>query len=162
MDYNQRDYYHDAAKKRLLQYIQKNNLSISPTQALSDIQERLKNSDLTINFQLNILLDERLTQSDEHLNAFMLTEDQHSQDYLTQRNEAELHYFYFPESEFPSKPEAIRSRPHYAALNYANNPSGSAPGYGHAFLKLKPNVKHKSTYSCDDSYTVYDYYMAFM
>lgn len=161
-DYNQRDYYQNAAKRRLLEYIQKNHLSISPSQALANIQQRLQDCDLTINFPLNLLSEERFMQSDEHLNAFMLKEDRHSQEYLQMRGDAEKHYFNFSESELPSTPESQRARPHYAALNYANNPSGSAPGYGGAFFKLKPNVKYRTTYSCDDSYTVYDYYMAFL
>ncbi|STY28323.1 Protein of uncharacterised function (DUF3626) [Legionella wadsworthii] len=161
-DYKNRHYYHNAAKERLLEYIKASNLSITPSEAITAIQKRFRDSDLTINFKLDLLLDDTLTASDEHFNAYMLTNDGLSPEYLEKRNKAEQYYFNFSETETLDNPETQRSRPHYAALNYANNPSGSSPGYGSGFFKLKSAVKHRCTFSSEDTYTVYDCYLAFL
>lgn len=154
-----------AIKDKLGKYIKKNNLQISTQQAFSLILNRFKESDLVINVPMERFLEQQFVDSEEHFNAFMLTSNLHSDGYIKKRNEAENYYFKYDESlkkERPKEEYDKRSRPHYATLNYSKNPSGSAPGYGLAYLKLKKEVKHRCTFASNDIYETYDYYSAYV
>ncbi|WP_193047682.1 DUF3626 domain-containing protein [Mycolicibacterium baixiangningiae] len=140
---------------------------------VADMVELLANSRITINFTIDESLEALLSDSGQHFylnrwqrGAYPATEADH-------RDETEQMTGQYgghepePGGESPEVAHARRrvnkylsrespnfrpaARPRYGALDYGRSLNGAAPGYGNSFLVLKEHVKHRATFTANDS-----------
>jgi hypothetical protein len=131
------------------------------------ITERLRDSDLTINFRAHLFFD-KFPGSDRYFNQFESGSSQWLDDEAkATRNEVEQKLMGYNEPNqgaytyggSPVAEDRINTlgslgsvsfvpsvRPKYAALNYAELINGAASRAGRSFMVMKDHVKHKSTF----------------
>jgi hypothetical protein len=136
------------------------------------ISERLRDSDLTINFRAHLFFD-KPPGSDRYFNQFESGSRQWLDDEAKAvRNEVEqklmgynrTNQAAYTNAVLPVNEDRINTlgslgsvsfvpsvRPKYAALNYAELINGAASRAGRSFMVMKDHVKHKSTFLHSDS-----------